>query len=145
MKRDEVDGRKLVAHGAGLAVLGRLGALMEVINQPVFTRLFGLATYGLYIVFLSYVKLITAVTELAMTSALQRYGAGAKDDETAHAVVKFSLLSTMALSTIVAILITVIAPYLTGMFNTAEEDSKNLVAAIQLYAWTIPAWTLYEV
>jgi O-antigen/teichoic acid export membrane protein len=145
LEHEEVDGRKLIAQGAGLAFLGRLGALMEVINQPVFTRLFGLATYGLYIVLLSYVKLITAVTELAMTSALQRYGAGAKDEETAHAVVKFALLTTTALSIFAALILTLIAPFITPIFNVANADAEMLPATIALYAWSLPVWTLTEI
>lgn len=145
LEREEVDGRKLVAHGAGLAFLGRLGALMEVINQPVFTRLFGLATYGLYIVLLSYVKLLTAITELAMTSALQRYGAGAADEDTAHAVVKFALITTTTLSIIGAIIITFAAPYVAPIFNVSAIDAQTLPQTIQLYAWTLPVWTMTEI
>lgn len=145
MAREEVNGRELVAHGAGLAFLGRLGALMEVINQPVFTRLFGLATYGLYIVLLSYIKLLTAITELAMTSALQRYGAGAADEDTAHAVVKFALLTTTALSIVFAIILTFAAPYVAPWFNVSSTDAQTLPQTIQLYAWTVPVWTMTEI
>jgi hypothetical protein len=36
-----------VARGAGLAGAARLGAAIEALSQPLFTWMFGLATYGL--------------------------------------------------------------------------------------------------
>ena len=35
-----------VARGAGLAGLSRAGALIEALAQPLYTWLFGIATYG---------------------------------------------------------------------------------------------------
>lgn len=140
-----VNGRELVARGAGLAFLSKLGALIEVVNQPVFTRLFGLATYGLYVVLWSYVRLLTAITELAMTSALQRYGAGARDEDMAHSVVKLALLATTVIATFIAIIVTLAAPYIADIFNAAEADRAHLPLVIRLYAWTLPLWTVMEI
>ena len=38
-----------VARGAGLAGLARAGALIEALAQPLYTRLFGVETYGVYV------------------------------------------------------------------------------------------------
>ncbi|MFZ5608786.1 MAG: oligosaccharide flippase family protein [Pseudomonadota bacterium] len=139
------DGRQMVARGAGMAFAARLGAVIEVVNQPVFTRLFGLATYGLYVVLWSYVRLVSAVTELAMTSALQRYGAGAKDEELAHAVVKLAFLVTLASSLGVAAATFLAAPWLARFVNVAEADAATLPTAIRIYALTLPLWTVVEI
>ena len=39
-----------VARGAGLAGLSRMGALIEALAQPLYTWLFGIAAYGIYVV-----------------------------------------------------------------------------------------------
>jgi hypothetical protein len=63
-----------VARGAGLAGLARMGALIEAVAQPLYTWLFGLATYGLYVALWAAVNLIANIVDLSMTNALQRIG-----------------------------------------------------------------------
>ena len=55
--------RRDVAKGAGLAGLAKAGAVIEALAQPLFTWLFGLATYGLYVVLVA-VLFYTPMREL---------------------------------------------------------------------------------
>ena len=43
-------GSRQVAKGAGTALLARAGGVIEIISQPLYVWLFGLPTYGLYMV-----------------------------------------------------------------------------------------------
>src|SRR3546814_20607707 len=56
--------RRDVATGARTALLSRLGAVIEIVAQPAYTWMFGLATYGLYTVLWALVNLIENITDL---------------------------------------------------------------------------------
>jgi len=75
-----------VAHGAGMAALALLGALIEVIAQPLYIWLFGIATYGLYIVLWSAVNMAQKIVNLSLTEALQRI-VPVEGEEAAHGAV----------------------------------------------------------
>jgi O-antigen/teichoic acid export membrane protein len=51
------------------------------VAQPIYTWLFGLATYGLYFALWGAVNLLSNIVDLSMTSALQRI-VPAEDEET---------------------------------------------------------------
>ena len=70
-KRDAHDDIRQVAGGAGLAFLGRLGALIEAVSVVVFTWAYGAETFGLFAVLWSYVKVTTALSDAAMTNAVR--------------------------------------------------------------------------
>src|SRR5687767_758607 len=95
--------RTHVAHGAVLAMLSRLGALIEAVAQPVYSWLFGLATYGVYTVLWSVVNILENLVDLSMTQALQRAVPGA-EEEAAHAAVRFALLVSVIPACLVALL-----------------------------------------
>ena len=80
-----------VARGAGLAGFARAGALIEALAQPLFIWLFGLATYGLYVVLWGAINFVSNLVDLSMTSALQRIVPAADSEEAAHAAVKLAL------------------------------------------------------
>src|SRR3546814_3180519 len=66
--------RRDVATGARTALLSRLGAVIEIVAQPAYTWMFGLATYGLYTVLWALVNLIENIADLRSeehTSELQ--------------------------------------------------------------------------
>jgi O-antigen/teichoic acid export membrane protein len=73
-------GSRQVASGAGTALLARAGGVVEIVSQPLYVWLFGLPTYGLYMVLWSAVNLVENFADLGMTSALQRVVPQAKDD-----------------------------------------------------------------
>ena len=60
------------AKGAGTTVLARLGAVFEVVSQPLYVLMFGLAGYGLYAVLWAVVTLVENIADLGMPAALQR-------------------------------------------------------------------------
>jgi O-antigen/teichoic acid export membrane protein len=134
-----------VAKGTALAMFARFGAVIEVVAQPVYTWLFGLATYGIYITLWSAVALLSNIADLGATGSLQRLVPQAPDNETAHAHVKISLLVALALSTLIAVGLTVFAPTIAHYLNAAPEDAVDLATAVQLFAWGVPLWTLIEV
>lgn len=134
-----------VARGAGLAGIARLGALIEVVAQPLFTWLFGLATYGLYVVLWAAVGLLTTLSELAMTVALQRVVPACGSEEESHGAVKLALLTTVLPAAIVALLVSMNAQAVASLFSVAPADRDALPTAVALFAWALPLWTFVEV
>lgn len=133
-----------VARGAGLAALARLGAVVEVVAQPVYTWLFGIATYGVYTVLWAAVNIAENIVDLAMTQALQRVVPGASEEQ-AHAAVKFALLVTVLPAALIALGISFAAGPIAGLISAAPEDAARLPLAIALFAWALPLWTFVEV
>lgn len=134
-----------VAKGAGLAGVARLGALIEALAQPLYTWLFGLATYGLYVVLWGAINLISNLVDFAMTSALQRAVPAAQDEERAHALVRTALLVAVIPATIVAALVAVNADAVAAILSAAPEDRASLPQAIRIFIWALPLWTFVEV
>jgi O-antigen/teichoic acid export membrane protein len=134
-----------VARGAGLAGLSRLGALIEALAQPLYTWMFGIATYGLYIVLWGAVNLITNVVDLSMTSALQRVVPTQEREELAHGAVKLALIVSVGPAALIAALVSWQSGWIAGFFSAAPEDALRLPFAIALFAWALPLWTFIEV
>jgi O-antigen/teichoic acid export membrane protein len=137
--------RSEVARGAGLAGLSRAGALIEALAQPLYTWLFGIATYGLYVVLWGAVNLLTNLIDLSMTSALQRVVPTEEQEARAHGAVKLALLVSVVPAALVALLITFNAAGVAAVFSAAPEDAERLPQAIALFAWALPLWTFVEV
>jgi hypothetical protein len=53
-----------VAKGAGTTLLARLGAVIEVVAQPAYVWLFGLASYGIYTALWAAITLIQNIASL---------------------------------------------------------------------------------
>lgn len=134
-----------VARGAGLAGLARLGALIEAVAQPLYTWLFGLAAYGIYVVLWGAINLLANLVDLSMTSALQRIVPAAGSEEAAHGAVKFALLVSVVPATLIALLISLNAQAVAGLFSVAPEDVGRLPTAVAIFAWALPLWTFVEV
>lgn len=127
-----------------MAAMARMGALIEVIAQPIYTWLFGIATYGLYIVFWSAVNMAEKIVDLSLTQALQRI-VPVETDEVAHGAVKFALLVTTIPAFLIAALIAFFAPQIAVYVSAAPEDAVRLPQMIALFAWALPLWTFIEV
>jgi O-antigen/teichoic acid export membrane protein len=136
--------RSEVARGAGLVGLSRAAALIEAVAQPLFVWLFGLATYGLYVVLWGAISLAENVVDLSLTSALQRIVPGA-DEEEAHKAVKLALVVAVAPALIIALLVSLNAGWFAHFLSAAPEDRAALPRAIALFAWGLPLWTFIEV
>lgn len=136
---------KDVAKGAGMAALSRLGTLIEIVSQPVFTWLYGLATYGIYTVLWAAVNIVENIVDLSMTQGLQREVPAAKSESDAHAAVRFALLVTVLPATLIALLISLCAAIIAPYLSAADADASILPTTIALFAWALPLWTLIEV
>ena len=68
---DEISARD-VAKGAGTTLLARLGGVLEVVAQPLYIWLFGLAGYGFYGALWAATNLTQNVADLGTTGAMQR-------------------------------------------------------------------------
>ncbi|MFD1610927.1 lipopolysaccharide biosynthesis protein [Sphingomonas tabacisoli] len=133
-----------VARGAGLAALARLGALIEVVSQPAYTWLFGIATYGIYTVLWAAVNIVENIIDLSMTQALQRI-VPTESEEDAHASVRFALLVSVIPAAMLALAATIFAEPLAATLSAAPKDQAQLPLAIAIFAWALPLWTFVEV
>src|SRR4249919_2709897 len=133
-----------VARGAGLAGLSRMGALIEALAQPLYTWLFGIATYGIYVVLWGAVNLATNIVHLSMPLALQRV-VPRQDEEAAHGAVKLALLIALIPSSLIALIVTFNAAAIAAIFSAAPEDATRLPQAVALFVWALPLWTFVEV
>ena len=144
-KTSETKARQNVAKGAGTVFLARTGAIVEIVTQPVYTWMFGLATYGLYTVLWSLVNLIENITDLAMTNALQRLLPQADELEVRATIIKGAFILGVLPSFFLAIVLSLTAPQIVPLFNVAEKDIAQLGMAITLFAWALPLWATVEV
>jgi len=133
-----------VARGAGLAGLSRMGALIEALAQPLYTWLFGIATYGIYVVLWGAVNLATNIVHLSMPLALQRV-VPRQDEEAAHGAVKLALLVAIIPSTLIALVVALNASAVASLFSAAPEDAARLPQAVAMFVWALPLWTFVEV
>lgn len=134
-----------MARGAGLAGLARSGALIEAVAQPLYIWLFGLATYGLYVVLWGAVNLLANLVDLSMTSALQRVVPVQRTEEQAHRAVKTALIVALAPAMLIAGIVSFNAESVAGIFSVAPADRPNLPHAVALFVWALPLWTFVEV
>ncbi|MET0269891.1 MAG: oligosaccharide flippase family protein [Sphingomonas sp.] len=137
--------RRDVARGAGAALLSRLGAVIEVIAQPAYTLMFGLATYGLYTVLWSLVNLIENIADLGMTSALQRVVPQAADEAGQAAALRAALILGLVPCMLIAALASMTAPWIAEIVNVAAADRPPLATGIALFAWALPLWAFIEI
>lgn len=134
-----------VARGAGSALLGRAGGVIELVSTPVYVWMFGLATYGLYTVLWAAVNLIENVADLGMTSALQRTVPQARSEGEAVAALRTAMLLGTLPCIVVAAGTSLAAPVLAGLVNVAVDDRAALVTGIALFAWALPLWAFIEI
>ena len=134
-----------VARGLGTTLLARLGAVVEVIAQPLYVAMFGLAGFGLYAVLWAAVNLAENIFDLGMTSALQRVVPQAHDEAEELAALKAAFVAGVLPCTLVALAASVAAPWLAGYVNVAAEDARLVAPAIALFAWALPLWAFVEI
>lgn len=136
--RAAVVSRADVASGAALSGLARMGAVIELVTQPAFVWMFGLATYGTYIMLWAAVNLLATLTTLSLAQGLQRSVAAAPDAETVHGVVRFALLVTVIPSAVLALVITLLAARLAPALAVEPAMRTALPPLIALFIWTLP-------
>jgi O-antigen/teichoic acid export membrane protein len=134
-----------VAKGFGSSMLARLGGVIEVVAQPLYVAMFGLASFGLYAVMWSLVNLVENFADLGMTSAMQRtVPQAASRREQAHAF-RAALLLGISPCLVLAIVAVIFAADLATLFNAAPDDAARLTGAIQIFAWALPLWAFVEI
>ena len=133
-----------VAKGLGTTVLARLGAVVEIIAQPLYVLMFGLAGYGLYAVLWATINLIENIFDLGMTRAMQRTVPQSASDEEAAAALRTAMLFGVGPCLIVAALIAIFAADLAPFLNVAEHDRPLVVPAIRIFVWALPLWAFVE-
>ncbi|MCT2558741.1 oligosaccharide flippase family protein [Tsuneonella sp. YG55] len=141
---ETVDSRR-VARGLGSTILARMGAVVEIVAQPLYVLMFGLAGYGMYAVMWATVNLIENVFDLGMTSAMQRTVPKSATDAEAAEALRTALLFGVGPCVVVAALIWLYAPVLAPMLNVAVEDEHLLVPAVRTFVWTLPLWAFVEI
>lgn len=134
-----------VAKGIGTTMLARLGALVEIVAQPLYVLMFGLTGYGLHAVLWAAINLAENIFDLGMTSALQRTVPQAANDAEAAAALRTALLLGVGPCLVVAALTALAAPALAPYVNVAANDAENVVPAIQLFVWALPLWAFVEI
>lgn len=134
-----------VARGAGAALVARLGAVFELISQPLYVWMFGLAGFGVYAVMWSAINLVENVADLGATSALQRV----VPQENSRSGQCKALLAAMVIGVLPNLLLAIIgfvgAPWLASYMNVAANDRDMLVGGIRLFVWALPLWAFIEV
>ncbi|WP_033073974.1 lipopolysaccharide biosynthesis protein [Sphingopyxis sp. MWB1] len=134
-----------VARGLGTTVLARLGAVVEIVAQPLYVLMFGLAGYGLYSVLWAAVNLIENIFDLGMTSAMQRTVPRSASDADAAAALRTALFFGVGPCLIVAGAIAYFAADLAPLLNVAQQDQPLLIPAIRIFVWALPLWAFVEI
>jgi O-antigen/teichoic acid export membrane protein len=141
---ETIDSRR-VASGLGSASLARLAGVIEVVAQPLYVVMYGLASFGLYAVLWSIVNLVENFADLGMTSAMQRtVPQAATQREQAHAL-RAALILGVLPCLLLAIIAVVFAADVAHLFNAKPEDELRLVGAIRIFAWALPLWAFVEI
>ncbi len=134
-----------VARGTGTTLLARMGGVIEVLTQPLYVWLFGLAGYGLYAVLWAAINLIENVADLGMTSALQRTIPKAATMAEQVASLRSALLFGVTPCLAIAIGVSLAAPAVATLFNAATADAEFLIGAVRVFAWALPLWAFVEI
>ncbi|WP_157220293.1 lipopolysaccharide biosynthesis protein [Flavisphingomonas formosensis] len=134
-----------VARGVGTTLLSRSGSVIEVVSQPLYVAMFGLASFGLYSVLWAAINLAENIFDLGMTSSMQRTVPQAKDDAAAAASLRQALILGVTPNLLIAMLASLFAPQIAPWLNVAQHDIPHVVPAIRLFAWALPLWAFVEI
>ena len=141
---ESIDSRR-VARGLGSTVLARMGAVVEIVAQPLYVVMFGLAGYGMYAVMWATVNLIENIFDLGMTSAMQRTVPKSATDADAVEALRTAMLFGVGPCIVVAALISIFAAELAPLLNVSADDEHLLIPAVRVFIWTLPLWAFVEI
>ncbi len=134
-----------VAKGAGTTLLARLGGVLDLLTQPLYVWLFGLASYGFYGVLWAAINLIENVADLGMTSAMQRVVPQAKNPQEEASALRASFILALIPCTVIAAIVSFAAAPVATFFNASDQDASQVVDAIRWFAWALPLWAFVEI
>ncbi|GER08561.1 hypothetical protein JCM17843_28710 [Kordiimonadales bacterium JCM 17843] len=137
--------RKEMTRGASLALLARLGALVEAAGFPIFLWLYGSVTFGLFATLYAFVRIASGVTQMGMDVALQRFVPSYDNEVDVLRALLVALVTTLSAGILGALTLIVFAPDIARLINGEGQDITHVVAIIRVYAWTLPLWTSVEV
>jgi O-antigen/teichoic acid export membrane protein len=134
-----------VARGVGTTLLARIGGVIEVVSQPLYVWMFGLASFGLYTVLWAAINLAENIFDLGMTSAMQRTVPQARDEQDAARSLGAAMILGVGPNLLVAIVAVIFAPEIAPLLHVAVKDEALVVPAIRLFAWALPLWAFVEI
>lgn len=134
-----------VAKGLGTTLLARLGAIVELVAQPLYVLMFGLAGFGFYAVLWAAVTLLENIFDLGMTNALQRTVPQSASRREAATALRTALMYGVGPCLLAAGAIFLAAPHLAHIFNVASEHQAILVPSIKIFIWALPLWAFIEI
>ncbi len=134
-----------VAKGAGTTLIARLGGVLDVVTQPLYVMLFGLAGFGFYGAIWAAVNLVENVADMGMTSAMQRVIPQAKSPQEEASALRAAFLLGMVPCILIAAVASFLAAPVASFFNASSGDAAIAVAAIRLFAWALPLWAFIEI
>lgn len=137
--------QQTIAKNAGIAFLGQSAAVVEALGLLVFTWLYSTAVVGLFFTLWAALKVLTAVTEFAMTTSQQRYTPASGTPAGSAKVFKTALSVSLLTSILGALLIVFFAPGIASYFESGAIPEQTFVDIIRIYAWALPFWTMVEV
>ncbi|WP_428630769.1 lipopolysaccharide biosynthesis protein [Sphingopyxis sp.] len=134
-----------VARGLGTTVLARLGAVVEIVAQPLYVLMFGLAGYGLYAVLWATINLLENIFDMGMTSAMQRTVPQSASDAEAAAALRTAMIFGVGPCIVVAAIVAAFAADLGPLLNVAARDRALVTPAIEIFVWALPLWAFVEI
>ncbi len=134
-----------VAKGAGTTLLARLGGVLDLLTQPLYVWLFGLASYGFYGALWAAINLVENIADLGMTSAMQRVVPQAGSAQGEASALRASFILALIPCTIVAALVSTLAVPVATFFNASDRDAAQVVDAVRYFVWALPLWCFIEI
>lgn len=134
-----------VAKSAGVAFLGQSAAVVEAFGLILFTWLYTPAVVGLFFTLWAALKVLTAVTEFAMTTSQLRFTPASRSRTTDLKIFKTALGTSLTISITGALVIAWFAPEIAGFLESGAIGKEQFTRIIRIYVWALPFWTLIEV
>lgn len=134
-----------IAKSAGVAFLGQSAAVIEALGLLAFTWLYPTDVFGIFLTLWAALKVLTAVTEFAMTTSQQRFTPASSGKQADAKILKAALMVSFVTSLIGATVIVIFAPDIAAYFNSGDVSKDTFTRIIRIYAWALPFWTLVEV
>lgn len=142
---DKANDQAAIAKNAGLAFLGQTGAVVEALGLLVFTWLYETAVVGLFFTLWAALKVLTAITEFAMTTSQQRFTPATTSQSEGTKIFKAAIFISTLVSFGGAFVMFVFAPEITHFLKGGTIPDETLITIIRIYVWALPLWTLVEV
>ncbi|GAB4574197.1 MAG: hypothetical protein Tsb008_10860 [Rhodothalassiaceae bacterium] len=137
--------RRDMMRGAGMAFLGRIGALIEAASFPLFLWLYGPVVFGLFATLWALLRMASGFTQMGMDVALPRFvPLHENDPDTQLRCLKIALIAAMTVGSLSGLALVLLAPLIAPSIEGADNVADTIFV-IRVYAPVLPLWTLIEV